>query len=147
MNMSGINSTTAPRINAVIETCLYSVDLPRSARFYQELLGLRLLESSERMCVFSVAERQVLLIFFRGSTRAPMRTAGGVIPPHEAAGSLHVAFAISKADFLAWLEYLPANGVAVESEVTWPQGGRSIYFRDPDHHLIELVTPGIWEVY
>jgi catechol 2,3-dioxygenase-like lactoylglutathione lyase family enzyme len=39
----------APRINGVVETCLYSDDLPRSVRFYQEQLGLRLLESSERL--------------------------------------------------------------------------------------------------
>ena len=25
--------------------------------------------------------------------------------------------------------------------------GRSIYFRDPDGHLLELATPGLWSVY
>jgi catechol 2,3-dioxygenase-like lactoylglutathione lyase family enzyme len=145
--MSGVNSVVPPHINAVIETCLYSDNLPRSAHFYQEMLGLRLLESGERLCVFSVADKQVLLIFRRGSTPAPMHIAGGVIPPHDAAGSLHIAFGISKSDFSSWQEHLPASGIAIESEVRWPMGGQSIYFRDPDNHLIELVTPGIWEVY
>ncbi|HWQ03343.1 MAG TPA: glyoxalase, partial [Candidatus Nitrosotenuis sp.] len=26
-------------------------------------------------------------------------------------------------------------------------GGRSIYFRDPDGHSLELVTPGVWPNY
>ncbi len=26
-------------------------------------------------------------------------------------------------------------------------GGTSLYFRDPDGHLLELVTPGIWSIY
>jgi len=47
---------SAPHINSVLETCLYSDDLARSVRFYRDQLGLRLLESGERLCVFSVAD-------------------------------------------------------------------------------------------
>jgi catechol 2,3-dioxygenase-like lactoylglutathione lyase family enzyme len=136
-----------PSINGIVETCLFSSDLPRSVRFYQDKLGLRLLESLERLCVFSVADKQVLLIFRSGGKLEPVPTPGGMIPPHEAAGQLHFAFAISKEDFPAWEERLIAQGITIESKVTWPTGGRSIYFRDPDNHLVELATPGIWEVY
>jgi len=31
--------------------------------------------------------------------------------------------------------------------VDWPRGGRSLYFRDPDQHLLELITPGCWSIY
>jgi hypothetical protein len=31
--------------------------------------------------------------------------------------------------------------------VVWPEGSTSIYFRDPDGHLLELVTPGLWPNY
>lgn len=137
----------APRINGVVETCLYSNDLPRSVRFYQDQLGLRLLESGERLCVFSVADKQVLLLFRRGGTPQPIPTPGGMIPPHDAAGQLHVAFAISKAEFGAWEEHLSECGIPIESKVTWPSGGQSLFFRDPDQHLLELGTPGLWEVY
>ena len=136
-----------PHINGVVETCLYSGDLPRSVRFYQDQLGLRLLESGERLCVFSVADKQVLLIFRSGGTMKPIPTPGGMIPPHEASGQLHLAFAVSKEDLAAWEKHLIARGIAIESKVSWPLGGRSIYFRDPDNHLVELATPGIWEVY
>jgi catechol 2,3-dioxygenase-like lactoylglutathione lyase family enzyme len=138
---------SSPRFNGVIETCLYSRDLPRSVRFYQEQLGLRLLESGERLCVFSVADKQVLLIFRTGGTLEAITTPGGIIPPHDASGQLHIAFAISKEDFAAWEKHLPSRGIAIESKVNWPRGGESLYFRDPDNHLVELATPGIWEVY
>ena len=137
----------APHINGVVETCLYSSDLARSVRFYQEQLGLRLLESGERMCVFSVADKQVLLLFRSGGTMKQIPTPGGLIPAHEAAGQLHFAFAISKEDFPAWEKHLIARGVTIESKVTWPTGGQSLYFRDPDNHLVELATPVLWEVY
>ena len=42
---------------------------------------------------------------------------------------------------------LGEQGVAIESKVEWPRGGASLYFRDPDGHLVELITPGCWEVY
>jgi len=135
------------RINGIVETCLYSNNLPRSVRFYREKLGLRLLESSERFAVFSVADKQVLLIFLTGGTTGPIPTPGGLIPPHDAAGTLHFAFAISTKDFSAWEQHLVAQGIAIESKVDWPAGGKSLYFRDPDDHLVELVTPGIWAVY
>jgi len=139
--------TSTPHINGVVETCLYSNDLPRSVRFYQDQLGLRLLESGERLCVFSVADKQVLLLFRSGGTLEPLPTPGGVIPPHDGAGQLHVAFAVSKEEFPAWEKHLAARGVPVESKVSWPSGGQSLFFRDPDHHLLELGTPGLWEVY
>jgi hypothetical protein len=37
---------------------------------------------------------------------------------------------------------LAAEGVAVESVVGRPGGARSLYFRDPDQHLVELLSPG-----
>jgi catechol 2,3-dioxygenase-like lactoylglutathione lyase family enzyme len=137
----------APRINGVVETCLYSDDLPRAVRFYQEQLGLRLLESGERLCVFSVADKQVLLVFRSGGTLKPIVTPGGMIPPHDASGQLHLAFAVSKEEFGVWEKHLIARGITIESKVSWPKGGLSLYFRDPDNHLVELATPGIWEVY
>jgi catechol 2,3-dioxygenase-like lactoylglutathione lyase family enzyme len=138
---------STPRINGVVESCLYSEDLPRSVRFYQEQLGLRLLESGERLCAFSVADKQVLLIFRSGGSMDPIPTPGGMIPPHGAAGQLHIAFAVSKDELNVWEKLLMSRGITIESKVSWPKGGQSIYFRDPDNHLVELATPGIWEVY
>src|SRR5258708_36009239 len=142
-------STTMPPllINGVVETCLCSGDFPRSVRFYQDQLGLRLLESGDRLCVFGVADKQVLLIFRSGGTMKPIPTPGGMIPPHEASGQLHLAFAVSKEDLATWENHLIARGIATESKVSWPLGGQSIYFREPDNPLVELAPPELWEAY
>jgi catechol 2,3-dioxygenase-like lactoylglutathione lyase family enzyme len=42
---------------------------------------------------------------------------------------------------------LESEDISVESRVTWRRGGQSLYFRDPDGHLVELATPGIWAIY
>jgi len=47
----------------------------------------------------------------------------------------------------AWGKWLAENGVPVESKVKWERGGQSLYFRDPDGNLLELVTPGAWAIY
>ena len=73
---------------------------------------------------------------------------GGTIPPHDGAGPLHVAFAIAK-DELAAVGGAARRerNVAIEGRTTWKRGGESIYFRDPDGHLLELATPGLWAIY
>ena len=136
-----------PKLSGVIETCLHADDLEGTARFYEEQLGLRKLGGDDRFCVFSVADRQVLLLFKRGATARPILTPGGVIPPHGGSGPLHLAFSISASEFSAWEEHLQANGFAIESKVRWPLGGQSLYFGDPEQHLVELLTPGCWPIY
>jgi catechol 2,3-dioxygenase-like lactoylglutathione lyase family enzyme len=136
-----------PRIKGVVKTGLYSDDLPCSVRFFKDRLGLRLLEFGERLCVFSVADKQVLLIFRTGGTMKPIPTPGGMIPPHDSAGQLHLAFAVSNEDFPAREKHLIERGITIESEMNCSTGGQSIYFRDLDNHSVELATPGIWEVY
>ena len=40
-----------------------------------------------------------------------------------------------------------AHGIAIEGRTKWSRGGESVYFRDPDGHLLELATPGLWAIY
>jgi catechol 2,3-dioxygenase-like lactoylglutathione lyase family enzyme len=47
----------------------------------------------------------------------------------------------------AWEQRLADAGIAIESRVRWGLGGESLYFRDPDNHLVELATPGTWPSY
>ncbi|SRR5579871_333765 len=138
---------TSPNIQGIVETCIYSSDLARSINFYRDKLGLRLLESLDRLCAFAAGDHQLLLIFLYGGSAEPTQMPGGLIPPHDGSGQSHFAFAISKVDYGAWKDHLAAQDITVESEVDWPAGGKSLYFRDPDENLLELATPGIWEVY
>jgi len=136
-----------PELTGVLETALYVADLKRAREFYHTVLELEPMEMDDRFCAFDVAGRQVLLLFRRGGSTTAMRTPGGVIPTHDASGPLHLAFAIEAAALPAWEARLAEHGIAIESRVYWPRGGASIYFRDPDNHLIELATPGVWTIY
>lgn len=136
-----------PSIRGVVETALHVTDLDRSERFYRRLFGSERLEGDKRMRALAAGPRQVLLLFLKGASTQAMEVDGGVIPPHDGAGRLHVAFAIDRADVDRWRERLQECGVPVESTVHWPRGGVSLYFRDPDEHLVELVTPGCWSIY
>jgi catechol 2,3-dioxygenase-like lactoylglutathione lyase family enzyme len=134
-------------IAGVLETSLYVSDLERSTTFYQEIMKFRRLVMDQRFCALSVSDRQVLLLFKRGASVQAMAIPGGVIPPHDGHGELHIAFAIDLEEFADWEQHLDQRGVFIESRVEWERGGRSLYFRDPDRHLVELVTPGCWEIY
>jgi catechol 2,3-dioxygenase-like lactoylglutathione lyase family enzyme len=136
-----------PGIRGVLETALYVENLQRSRDFYSTLFGLPVMVADERFCAFDVAGRDVLLLFRTGGTSAPVATPGGVIPPHDGAGRLHLAFAVDADQLGAWETRLRERGVEIESRVDWKRGGRSVYFRDPDGHLLELVTPGVWGNY
>lgn len=136
-----------PALTGVLETSVYAADLPRSQRFYQDVFAFEPMESDARFSAFSVNGRQVLLLFQRGATLEPLPTPGGTIPPHGGLGELHLAFSIPAAELEAWEKRLLESGVPIESRVTWPGGGQSLYFRDPDRHLLELVTPGCWPIY
>jgi catechol 2,3-dioxygenase-like lactoylglutathione lyase family enzyme len=135
-----------PKVMRVVETCLHVKSVERSARFYQSLFGFTRMDGNERFCAFD-AGGGVFLLFQEGGTNEPVRMAGGVIPPHGGSGDLHIAFAIRAEDFAGWEERLAQEGVAIESRLRWDRGGNSLYFRDPDHHLIELATPGVWPSY
>jgi catechol 2,3-dioxygenase-like lactoylglutathione lyase family enzyme len=60
---------------------------------------------------------------------------------------VHIAFSIAADELGAWETRLTQAGVEIEARATWPRGGISIYFRDPDGHLLELATPGLWAGY
>lgn len=136
-----------PVVAGVLETCLYVDDLERAMQFYERLFGFAVMNRDERFCAMNVAAGSVLLLFRRGGTLSAIETGHGTIPPHDGHGPLHMALAIPAESIDEWEATLLGAGVAVESAVHWPRGSVSLYFRDPDGHLIELATPGLWENY
>jgi catechol 2,3-dioxygenase-like lactoylglutathione lyase family enzyme len=136
-----------PRLDGVLETALYVDDLERAAKFYESVLGLKPLVSDNRFRAYGGGGKSVLLLFKRGATLETVRLPGGTIPPHDGHGPLHMAFAVSVDELDAWEKQLASHNVAIEGRTDWPKGGKSIYFRDPDGHLLELATPGLWAVY
>lgn len=137
----------APPLGGILETGLYVENLHRARAFYEGVLALHPMFLDHRLAAYPAGPASVLLLFQRGTTEEPARLPGGVIPPHDGSGRLHYAFAVAPEHLEAWLVRLAAHGVLVEGEVRWPKGGHSVYFRDPDRHLLEFATPGIWENY
>ncbi len=136
-----------PLPSTLLETCLYAEDLARARAFYTDLFGYRVMESDERFCALDAGGGQVLILFLRGSHPQATVLPSGTIPPHDGSGPTHIAFAVPLDSLPAWQRRLQDRGIPVESVVNWPRGGRSVYFRDPDGHLLELVTPGTWPNY
>jgi SAM-dependent methyltransferase len=129
-----------PPVEAVVETAVYGDDLEAMEAFYSGVLGLPVLgREAGRHVFFRVGTGQVLLAF-----RAEGTSRGGELPPHGAEGPGHFALGVPAGSLDAWRRHLAACGVAVEKEVTWPRGGRSLYVRDPAGNSVELVTPGVW---
>jgi catechol 2,3-dioxygenase-like lactoylglutathione lyase family enzyme len=131
----------------VIETCLYVDDLGRAAGFYEQVLGLKALTHDARFRAYDVGGQSVLLLFRRGATLQTVHMPGGTIPPHDGHGPLHLAFAIAAEALREWEDRLRDHRVAIEGRTDWSRGGHSTYFRDPDGHLVELATPGLWAIY
>jgi catechol 2,3-dioxygenase-like lactoylglutathione lyase family enzyme len=130
-----------PKTDGILESSLYVSDVPRSVHFYQEIFGFSVIsEFGERGCAMHAGPSQVLLLFKKGASLATST-------PHDGDGELHLAFAIPSAELASWESWLREKAIAVEEKRSWELGGWSLYFRDPDRHLLELATPGTWSVY
>lgn len=141
-------SRTVQRLERIVESALYVDDLPRSRRFYVDVLGGDVLLDTRRLLALSIGGVNVLLLFQRGATTEPLPTPGGVVPPHGGTGIQHIAFAVpDQAALQSWAARLEQHGIEIESRVRWQRGGESVYVRDPDGHSIELITPGLWAIY
>jgi catechol-2,3-dioxygenase len=137
-----------PDLRGVLETSLYVETFERACPFYEQVLGLNSIFRDPQLCAYDVGGRGVLLLFLRGSSLETTRLRSGTIPPHDGHGRLHIAFSVADHDALAaWEARLAEANVAIEGRMKWPRGGESVYFRDPDGHLLELATPGLWPGY
>jgi catechol-2,3-dioxygenase len=135
-------SSIPPQVNGILETSLYVESAARSAEFYRRVFGFEPLESGEplndetRLCPMRAGDRSVLLLFKKGAT-----------PDTDAAGAIHIAFGIARSDLSKWEQWLAELGISIELRKTWQYGAEALYFRDPDGHLLEVVTPGVWNIY
>ncbi|UVO51441.1 VOC family protein [Sphingomonas sp. SUN019] len=135
---------SAPPIAGLLETALYVDDMARSAGFFRDVIGLTVMLETGRLTAFDAGHGGVLLVFARGESTADMVSDRGTVAGHDGRGPLHMAFAIAEQDYDAWRAHLTAADVPLRGEMRWPAGGRSLYFEDPDGHVLEVATPGLW---
>lgn len=130
------------KVLSVVETAIYVDDLDAAEEFYQRVLGLRVTaKEPDRHVFFQVGDSNVLLAFNPHAT-----TIGDQLPHHGAQGPGHFALGIEAQSLDDWRRQLASCDVAIEKEIEWPAGGKSIYFRDPAGNSVELITPGVWRL-
>lgn len=125
----------------ILETCLYADDLAAAEQFYRDVLGLSVVSRQAPRHVFFRCGETMLLVF-----NPEVSSLSDDIPPHGAHGPGHLAFSVGSGALADWETQLAGAGILIEKRVTWPNGGVSIYFRDPAGNSIELTSPQIWGI-
>ena len=129
----------------ILESALYAPNLDETAAFYASVLGLEEFARADGRHVFFRAGDGVLLLFRPAATRQPPAADARLpVPPHGAEGPGHLCFAASAREIDDWVTRLTEAGIRIEADFEWPQGGRSIYFRDPAGNSLEFAEPRIW---
>ncbi len=125
-------------VKALGEIALRVKDLDSMQRFYEEVIGLELMKRFPHAVFFKIAEgygrhTQILALFDRRQ-EADYR---GVEPEKSTVD--HFAFTIRLTDFDGEKKRLEQLGLNVETaEQAWVHW-RSLYVRDPEGNLVELV--------
>lgn len=123
------------------ETCLYVHDLEKTKEFYHDVLELPIINHDPGKHIFFKIGGSVLLCF------NPEDSKTKVSPPgHFGGGKQHVAFEVSKSDYLATKNEIRSKGIKVIDEVTWKTNVESFYFEDLEGNILEIVPDkGIWD--
>lgn len=142
--MSDIPLTDVAAPGFLLEAALYCPDLDAAEAFYQGVIGLEKISRVDSRHVFFRVGTGVLLIFNPEETEMPARNPALPVPSHGARGPGHVCLAMPGEAMERWRKRLQAAGVVIEADFTWPNGARSIYFRDPAGNSVELAEPKLW---
>ena len=149
-NYPGMSNAT-PTVTRLVEAAMYVQNVERAVKFYEDLFGFETELRNEFIGVLRLPERKALILFAHEIAKLPAITppnaSDGTIPSHGGSGRMHVAFSIRAEELDAWKAHLAERGIPIEGATRWKRGGTSIYFRDPDQHLVELITPGLWSFY
>jgi catechol 2,3-dioxygenase-like lactoylglutathione lyase family enzyme len=132
---------------AILEAALYVSDLEQAEQFYSGVLGLDVVARAPGRHVFFRCGKGVVLLFNAKVTEVPPAPDALLpVPPHGADGPGHLCFAANAEEIETWKQKLVAASVAIEADFEWPNGGRSIYFRDPSGNSLEFAEPRIWNI-
>jgi catechol 2,3-dioxygenase-like lactoylglutathione lyase family enzyme len=130
---------------AILESALYVDDLDKAEAFYGNTLGLARIAKVDGRHVFFRCGDGVLLLFNAEATEIPPPADARLpVPPHGARGPGHLCFRASGEEIEARRRDLEKKGIAIEADFEWPNGGRSIYFRDPAGNSLEFAESKIW---
>jgi len=131
----------ATKVRGLGETVLRVKDLETMKRFYTERLGLDILQQFEHMVFLRIADGHAghtqILGLFDHTTPVPLVARSG--PVVDATTLHHFAFEIGLEDYWSEKTRLERLGVPLTTaEHRWCHW-RSIYIRDPEGNIVELV--------
>jgi len=116
------------RIKGINHITFAVADLESSVRFYTQVLGASLLLRGARTAYMDLAGVWVALNLDPGRPKAPEVYS-------------HIAFTVDEADLDLFLLRLQDWGAKLQADrPRHPMEGVSLYFKDPDGHLLELHT-------
>lgn len=81
-----------------------------------------------------------------GPTEVVLKTLNDAAAP----GSLHQHYCLAVEtpdDVRLWEDWFEKRGTKTLGTMDWESGGRSVYFADPDGHIGEVGSRGIWPHY
>ncbi len=136
----------AQPLDGILETAIYAADLDAAEAFYGGVLGLEKVTRQANRHLFYRCGPGILLIFNPAETAKPVPAGALPVPSHGATGPGHVCFRVRGEQMDGIVERLQAAGVPVESDFCWPNGARSIYFRDPAGNSLECAEPRLWNL-
>lgn len=117
---------------------LVVADLDRSVPFYEQSIGLRVLERTDGRAVLGVADEALVEL-----VEEP-----GAGPVERTAGLFHLALLLpSRVDLAAWVQHAIDDGVRVEGASDHVVS-EALYLSDPDGHGIEIYADRgreVWE--
>lgn len=122
------------------ETSIYSRDLDRARRFYEEKLNLPVISYVKDKHVFFRVGASMLLCFHPDDSRQKQTP-----PPHYGEGKSHLAFEVTREEYERHKKLVEDAGIPITDRVIWDSGQESFYFEDPDGHVLEIVPVGIWK--
>ncbi len=133
-------------VEGILETAIYVDDLDKAETFYGGLLGLEKIGRAGNRHVFYRCGPGILLIFNPAETVKPPGNSALPVPPHGTTGKGHVCFRLAADNLDAMEKQLVSAGVAIEADFFWPNGARSIYFRDPAGNSLECAASALWNM-
>ena len=108
---------TSLKTTGIDHVVLWVSDLPRSKRFYLDLLGMTVAHESERQCFMWCGSQQIALFAARDGANVPGNSELN-----------HMALKLEAGEYAEVKARLEAEGLAVTGR---PGDDRCIYFSDP----------------
>lgn len=118
---------TSLKTTGIDHVVLWVSNLPRSRKFYMDLLGMTVAHESERQCFLWCGSQQIALFTARD---------GAPVPGGREVN--HMALKLDAGSYEEVKARLEAEGLEVTGRPTDPE---CLYFSDPDGHRLQVLTP------